>query len=58
MTKIFTIGDPHIQSRNIEDVDLFTNRVLPVIDEFAPDLIVVLGDVLHEHEKLNSISTS
>lgn len=50
--KILCIGDPHIKLDNITDFDLFENKLHALIDSEHPDLIVVLGDVLHYHEKL------
>lgn len=50
--KILAIGDPHIKSDNIIEFDLFEKRLHSLIDRESPNFIVVLGDVLHYHEKL------
>lgn len=56
MTKIITIGDPHIQTNNIHEINLFQEKILDLIKSESPDLIVVLGDVLHTHEKLHTLA--
>jgi DNA repair exonuclease SbcCD nuclease subunit len=53
--KILVIGDPHIQCSNIQEVDLFIERLLPLIESEKPEIIVILGDLLHNHEKLHTI---
>ena len=50
------IGDPHIQVTNIQEVDLFIERLINLATEKKPDLIVILGDVRHTHESLHSIA--
>lgn len=50
------IGDPHIQVTNIPEVDLFIERLINLATEKKPDLIIILGDVLHTHERLHSIA--
>jgi len=51
---ILCIGDPHIQVNNIPEVDLFIERLINLATEKQPDLIVILGDVLHTHERLHT----
>lgn len=52
MTKIIAIGDPHIKLDNFEDFNLFEESLHRLIDSEKPDFIVVLGDILHYHEKI------
>jgi hypothetical protein len=54
--RILAVGDPHIQVSNIPEVNLFIERMINLATEKKPDLIVILGDVLHTHERLNSIA--
>uniref|UniRef100_A0A6C0EKZ8 Calcineurin-like phosphoesterase domain-containing protein n=1 Tax=viral metagenome TaxID=1070528 RepID=A0A6C0EKZ8_9ZZZZ len=54
--KVLCIGDPHIKSDNITDVNLFIEKLCQLIEAEIPDLIVVLGDVLHYHERVQSIA--
>lgn len=52
---ILCIGDPHFQVSNIPEVDLFIKKTLELVKERRPNLIVILGDILHTHEKLHTI---
>jgi len=54
--KVLCIGDPHIQVSNIPEVDLFIDRLIKLAIEKSPELIIILGDVLHTHERLHSIA--
>lgn len=51
--KVLTIGDPHIQMRHLNRVRTMIAEIIRVAKEIHPDLIVVLGDVLHTHSKLH-----
>lgn len=53
MTSVFVIGDPHFQTSNLENVEIFINRCLKCIETYQPDFIVCLGDLLHTHETLH-----
>lgn len=55
MVKVIIIGDPHFKIENIADVNLFMNRLFKMVENEQPDLIVVLGDLLHTHERLHTI---
>lgn len=50
--KIIAIGDPHIKSDNITEYSLFEDRLHNLLDIQQPNFVVILGDVLHHHEKL------
>lgn len=55
MAKVLCIGDPHIRVSNIQDVDLFMERLESrVLSQQNFDAIVVLGDTLHDHERLHT----
>ena len=54
MMKIVAIGDPHFKIDNIQETDLFSERIVHLCEDHAPDLIVVLGDLLHTHERLHT----
>ena len=56
MTSFICIGDPHIQVENIPEFNLFMERLLKLILEKKPDFVVVLGDVLHTHERLHTMA--
>lgn len=52
--KVIAIGDPHIKTDNIKEVDLFIERLIDLITERKPNFVVVLGDILHTHERLHT----
>ena len=54
MLKIIVVGDPHFKVDNIIDVNLFIEKMVNLVQEKQPDLIVILGDVLHEHERIHT----
>jgi len=54
MLKIFVIGDPHFQPTNIPEVTLLVSRLEETAIKCKPDLVVILGDILHTHEKLHT----
>ena len=54
MVKILAIGDPHFQVSNILEVDLFINKIEKLVKDEKPDLCVILGDLLHTHERLHT----
>jgi DNA repair exonuclease SbcCD nuclease subunit len=51
MTKILAIGDPHFMLSNLSETKRYTKKIVSLIKSEAPDLVVVLGDVFHTHEK-------
>ena len=55
IVKYLVIGDPHFKTSNIPDIDVFITQTLELVKLECPDLIIVLGDVLHEHERLHTI---
>jgi DNA repair exonuclease SbcCD nuclease subunit len=52
--KIIAIGDPHFQVTNIPEVNTFIDRMEDLAKKENPDLIIILGDVLHTHERLHT----
>jgi DNA repair exonuclease SbcCD nuclease subunit len=53
---VLCIGDPHIQVSNIIETDLLIKELITLATEKQPDLIIILGDVLHTHERLHTIA--
>ena len=51
-TKILFIGDPHIKFSNIPEIDLLIEGLVKTCEENKPDLIVIGGDLLDDHEKI------
>jgi DNA repair exonuclease SbcCD nuclease subunit len=52
--KILAIGDPHFRTKYIRTIEQFTQQTIELIKTTAPDLVVVLGDTLHHHERTDS----
>jgi DNA repair exonuclease SbcCD nuclease subunit len=55
MSRIIAIGDPHFQISNIPEVKSFVQKCIEYCTLIEPDIIVVLGDLLHTHERLHSL---
>jgi len=51
--KALVIGDPHYTKNNVMECDRFTEEILKVAKTVSPDIIVLLGDQLDEHEKVD-----
>jgi hypothetical protein len=50
------IGDPHIKIDNLKEFDIFTDKLLSLINDKNPNYIIVLGDILHNHERIHTIT--
>ena len=55
MSKILCIGDPHFKNSNLIEVEKFIVKITELARQKQPDFIVILGDLLHEHERLFTI---
>jgi len=53
---ILFIGDPHIQVSNLPDVEILLERLINLATTKQPDIIVIAGDLLHNHERLHTIA--
>ena len=51
---ILVIGDPHFKVSNIGEIDVYISRVLATIKQMNPSFVVILGDLLHEHETIHT----
>lgn len=49
------IGDLHFRKDNIRQMDAISNEILTIARKYSPSQIVVLGDVLNDHEKIYQI---
>jgi len=58
MSKILAIGDPHFKVDNVEDSINFIELLKTWIETNQSQLckIIVLGDILHTHEKLHTVA--
>lgn len=54
-TKCIAIGDPHFQVSTIPQAQILINKIHCLVDNLQNDLdfIVILGDLLHTHEKIH-----
>lgn len=50
---VLTIGDPHFKVSNVLETDVFSQKLLDLIELRNPDLVVCLGDTLDTHEKIH-----
>jgi DNA repair exonuclease SbcCD nuclease subunit len=48
------IGDPHFKVDNIEICSIFIKEILSIIEIKKPKFMVILGDLLHTHERLHT----
>lgn len=51
--KVIAVGDQHFQTSNVPDVTQFVIKLTELVINEKPDLIVLLGDLLHTHERLH-----
>ena len=50
--KLLVIGDPHIKTENLDDIDILLSELKRILSSSSYDAIVILGDVMHYHERL------
>jgi DNA repair exonuclease SbcCD nuclease subunit len=53
---ILFIGDPHFQVNNIVEVNIFIEKIQVLAMNKRPDIIVIAGDILHDHERLHTMA--
>lgn len=49
------VGDPHFQVNNVKQCEQLIERVLATITKVKPDFVVLLGDLLHTHERIHIV---
>lgn len=54
-TSILAIGDLHFKTAEIHETLELKEFILDYIKNNSIDIVVLLGDILHDHEKLNSM---
>lgn len=47
------IGDPHFQVNNVPDAQDLIKKVNHMVEQLNPTFVVILGDLLHTHEKIH-----
>lgn len=50
---VLFIGDPHFKIKNVEYIPLFISKVLKVVNEYKLDFVVVAGDLLDNHDRVD-----
>ena len=55
-TNVLVIGDLHIRTGSSFQYEAFKTEITTVLEEQNPDFVVFLGDILHTHEKIHSVS--
>lgn len=53
--KCLLIGDPHIKKDNTNEINLMTEQIINIISRENLDFVVILGDILHSHEKIDML---
>jgi predicted phosphodiesterase len=53
ITKIIAIGDQHFKVDNIPEIELFIEKIIDIVNEKQPDLVVLLGDMLDTFDRIN-----
>ncbi len=54
--KIVAVGDTHFRVDNMHIVDRLIEEIIIKMKLIRPDLIVLLGDILHDHERLHTLA--
>ena len=54
MCRILAIGDQHFTTKNIQEIENFIEEITKIANSLKPDIIVLMGDLLHTHEKLHT----
>lgn len=52
--KVLAIGDPHFRIDNLEDVASYIVAIGTVLEREKPDSVIILGDLLHYHERIHT----
>lgn len=51
--KVLFIGDPHFKIKNVEYIPLFSSRIINVVETNQLDFVVVAGDLLDNHDRVD-----
>ena len=53
--EILVIGDPHFRTKQVDIGDLLIIKCTKAVNKYKPDVVVVLGDILHTHNSTKQI---
>lgn len=48
------VGDIHIKLDNLLEIEHLTSHLLTILSEKKPDYLILLGDILHTHERIHT----
>lgn len=48
---VLAVGDCHFVDKELENLKTYSTRLISIANELKPDIIVLLGDILHWHNK-------
>jgi DNA repair exonuclease SbcCD nuclease subunit len=51
---VLTIGDPHFRIDNLDDISIYISRIETIVKNDKPTFVVILGDLLHCHERVHT----
>lgn len=54
MSSIICVGDIHIKQDNAHLIDIIEEQLVAYVINHKPDYVILLGDILHYHEKLHT----
>lgn len=54
-SKAIVIGDQHFKINNIPEVEEYIMKIKNIVENKQPDFIILLGDMLDQHEKIHSV---
>jgi len=54
MVSFLAVGDVHIKLDNLLEIDHLTDTLVSLIQHHRPDYLVLLGDILHTHERIHT----
>ena len=52
--KFLAVGDIHIKLDNLLEIQHLTDELLTLIHAHSPDYLILLGDILHTHERIHT----
>lgn len=51
---VLAVGDPHFKLSNLDEISAYMQKIIRIIKVEDPDFVVILGDLLHTHERVHT----
>jgi DNA repair exonuclease SbcCD nuclease subunit len=51
--RVLFVGDPHFKIKNVEYIPLFVSRIVGIVESNILDFVVVAGDLLDNHDRVD-----